>query len=648
MEAKKIIVLVICAPLLLALLLYGGGFIAQMLINYNAWQASGEMLGSGTSPQMPDANFFSCIAASFIWPEGLVSVGLCVAVILFLVLFVFRIGRDGGGTFDSQRKLTYADSGSYGTAGFMNDKEMKAVLECVNVRKTDGIILGRKDKKAVCLPSNTRLNRNIAVYGASGSMKSRAFVRNMILQAVRRGGGESIIITDPKSELFEDMAAYLSMNGYVVRVFNLIRPENSDSWNCLSEIGGNELMAQTFCDTIIRNTSVGHGDPFWDNSEQNLLKALVLYVSLSYKEGKRNIGEVYNLLCNKSEPALTSMFEKLGTGHPAKAPYNIFRQASDTIRGGIIIGLGSRLQVFQNEMIRKITSFDDIDLELPARQKCAYFCITSDQDSTFDFLSSLFFNFLFIRLVRYADTKGDNGCCKVPVNFILDEFPNIGTIVDFKKKISTVRSRSIQIALCFQNLGQLQNRYPDNEWQEILGNTDTQLALGCTDELTAKYLSDRTGDITIGVSSTSKQLSSWQVSNYTPQYRETSSIGRRKLMTMDEVLRMPLEKELVIMRGQKVLMLDKFDFTLHPEAAKLMPCRASDYIPGWAAAEYLEKAARSPKEDGTNVGKGAAPVKEAPAEKPAPTLPGWNAAESAQPAPAEKPAKKRYKEKSDT
>jgi type IV secretion system protein VirD4 len=525
----------------------------------------------------------------------------------------------------------------------MTDEEMKGVLECVDVRKTEGTILGLKGKKAVCLPVDTMLNRNIAVYGASGSMKSRAFVRNMILQAVRRGGGESLIITDPKSEIFEDMAAYLSVNGYTVRVLNLIRPENSDSWNCLSEVRGDELNAQIFCDTIIKNTSTGYGDHFWDTSELNLLKALVLYVSLSCE--KKNIGEVYNLLCNKTEAQLSALIDKLKPGHPAKAPYNIFKQAGDTVRGGIIIGLGSRLQVFQNEMIRKITSHDEIDLELPAREKCAYFCITSDQDSTFDFLSSLFFSFLFIRLVRYADASGDGGRCDVPVNFILDEFPNIGRIVDFKKKISTVRSRAIQISICFQNLGQLMNRYPDNEWQEILGNTDTQLALGCTDELTAKYLSDRTGEITIGVSSMSKTLSTWQVSDYTPQYRETSSVGRRKLMTMDEVLRMPLEKELVIIRGQKVLMLDKYDFTRHPESKKLIKCRASEYIPQWAADEATARASAVLKEDREHELPASSPADAEASSLDPSTLPPAPEAGKPKPTAAEKRPVRKYREK---
>ena len=75
----------------------------------------------------------------------------------------------------------------------------------------------------------------------------------------------------------------------------------------------------------------------------------------------------------------------------------------------MIVGLGSRLQVFQNKLIRQITSYNEINLTRPGYEKCAYFCITSDQDSTFDFLSSLFFSFLFIRLIRYADGYCEGG-----------------------------------------------------------------------------------------------------------------------------------------------------------------------------------------------------------------------------------------------
>lgn len=87
--------------------------------------------------------------------------------------------------------------------------------------------------------------------------------------------------------------------------------------------------------------------------------------------------------------------------------------------------------------------------------------------------------------------------------------------------------------------------------------------------------------VTVGVSSEAKQLNSWRVSDYTPEYRQTKSIGKRKLLTPDEILRLPLDTALVILRGQKVLKVEKYDYTLHPDAQKLTPRKASEHIPEW-------------------------------------------------------------------
>jgi len=330
-----------------------------------------------------------------------------------LIIFLLLRGNNVAGVLDAERNLVYSNEGTYGTAGWMTKKELHAELEVTgDLKCCRGTILGELNGKAVCVPEKTFMNRNVAVYGAAGSMKSRAYVRNMCYQLVCRE--ESIIFTDPKGELFSDMAEYLKAHGYIVRVFNLKTPENSDPWDCLGEIEGSELFAQMFSDVIIKNTINGKGDHFWDNSEMCLLKALCLYVEYgdSYPSEKKNIGEVYKLLTMASGTELYTMFDKLPPSHPAKAPFAIFQQASDNVRGGIIIGLASRIQVFQNSMICDITKgyynadgskkvdengYDiGIDLVLPGKEKCAYFCIISDQDSTFTFLSSLFLSLLFI------------------------------------------------------------------------------------------------------------------------------------------------------------------------------------------------------------------------------------------------------------
>ena len=534
---------------------------------------------------MASPDFFTCLASVFRPPYGVYGVLICIGLLAILLLMVMRMGYSDTGEYDSDRNFIYSAKGTYGTSGWMSRKEMAGVLDLVpDLRKHKGVVLGMLDNKAVCIPENPHINGNLAVYGSSGSMKTRSFCVNRILQAAVRG--ESLIISDPKSELYEKSSEYLRDQGYCVKVFNLVNPENSDSWNCLSEVEGQELMAQLFVDVIIKNTiNNGKGDHFWDSCEMNLLKALVLYVDQSYAEQNRNIGEVYRLLTLSGESDLDSLFENLPPTHPAKAPYSLYKQASDTVRSGVIIGLGSRLQVFQSELIKKITTRDEIDLELPGQERCAYFLVTSDQDSTFDFLASLFLSFCFIKLVRYADKNCEGGKLPVPVHVLGEELTACGTIPDLSRRLSVIRSRNISMSCVFQNLAGLQNRYPLNLWQEILGNCDAQLFLGCTDELTAEFISSRTGLASVSVSSKSKQLGTWRISNYTPEYRETSGVGKRPVLTPDEVLRLPIKQALVIIRGQKVLKVDKMDYSKHPEASKLRSCKASAHIPEWRRLE---------------------------------------------------------------
>jgi len=137
----------------------------------------------------------------------------------------------------------------------------------------------------------------------------------------------------------------------------------------------------------------------------------------------------------------------------------------------------------------------------------------------------------------------------------------------------------------FQNLAGLQNRYPQNLWQEILGNCDVQLFLGCTDPLTAEFVSSRTGLASVAVTSKAKQLGTWRISNYTPEYRETSGVGKRPVLTPDEVLRLPIDEALVIIRGKKILKVDKLDYSKHPDFSLLHSCKASAYVPEWRRLE---------------------------------------------------------------
>lgn len=580
-EKKRKTAIAAATMLGLIALLYLGGFLGQALENYELWMASDGMWDQEPIAA-PNWNPLICFWQAFSL-HGLKAMLLILLLAAGIVLYLKFHDKFSGTDYDP-RGFTKSKTGIYGTANWMTEKDMKSVLELSTPEKARGMILGEYKGQLVCLPESTRLNRHCAIFGASGTMKSRAVIRNALFSAIRRG--ESVLISDPKSEMYNDTAELFRRNGYEVKVLNLVDPAHGDSWNCMSDLNGDTMLAQVLTNVIIGNTSSGKGDHFWDNGESNLLKALVLYTDFdkSLPPERKNLAYVYQLLTRNSEKTLSAMFERLPMDHPARAPFNLFAQSSDTVKSGIILGLGTRLQVLQNEAVKQLVSYSDIDLTAPGSHKCAYYIILSDQETSMAFLSSLFFSFLFIKLTRFADLSPE-GRCPVPVNLVLDEFNNIGRIggapdgSDFCRSLSVIRSRDIRVMIAVQSLGQLQNRYPNNLWAEIIGNCDIQLMLGCTDDVTADYISDRSGDMSILVDSTMTVKKTVTVAQVIPQYRETQGQGKRKLLTPDEVLRLPHEEMLAIIRGQNILKLNKFDYTRHPMSKEMVRTSIMDYCP---------------------------------------------------------------------
>ena len=164
-------------------------------------------------------------------------------------------------------------------------------------------------------------------------------------------------------------------------------------------------------------------DEFWTRTAQNLLNALSLgQVELLKNREDRSISKIYATLATGDIKSIDRYF--LNVRGPGRLSYNIYAQATDSVKQSVVTGLATRLQLFQTKKVRQITDKNDIDLRMPGQEKCAYFCVTSDMDGTFDFIGSLFFSFLFIKLIRLADNNY-NGKLDVETYFLLDEFPNI-------------------------------------------------------------------------------------------------------------------------------------------------------------------------------------------------------------------------------
>ena len=567
------------------------------------------VLSTGIDRSEPGFNLNPLVAIPTLFsPSGRALILLLIFIPLGVWgLLKIRGWEHAGMTHDEKRNFWFSDKDTYGTAELMDDYRMRQCFNCVPEKKcweAEGDIIGIKDGLVLSRPANSRHNKHMAVIGASGSMKSRAIVRNKIIGAKRRG--ESMIVTDPKGELFRDTAIWLRKSGYIVRALNLVSLDKSSGWNFMADAlshcpPGEEIeIVDQMAHVIIQNTggtAAGHSkDDFWDKGERGLLKAIMLYQYYIWKEGTGalSFSWAYKFLLDNDVEEMKTAFNALGTRNPmnaATSAFNIFLKAGEKICPNIHFGLLSRLDLFRNEQIQRITSKDEIDLELPARKKCAYFVITPDQHSTYDFLACLFFTLLFIRLIKYADTKTATGKCDIPVNLILDEFPNIGEIPDFPKKIATVRSRDVNICILFQSIPDLTERYPSPSHWRILNNCDYIIFLGGGDPNTAEYFSERSGEATIMVNTTGESHNKLDPLHFTLDMHESVGAGRRLVLTLNEIQTMAKDNpymELIVMRDQPILQCEKFDYTRDPESKQWEVFAMTDYDPAdplWAVEE---------------------------------------------------------------
>lgn len=541
--------------------------------------------------QLDSLDYFAVLKKTLMVISGGKGI-LAFITILFLIAETALFLVFKGITVESKADYTYADNGNYGTSKFLSLDDYKKFLQITKSSvETDGIILGidPDTKQVVSIPKNHPHNRNIFICGSQGTSKSIAFSRTMVMQCAMRG--ESIFLTDPKGELYRDLALFLKFMGYKVYQWNTVNRWSTDGWDMLQEVHGDEPYENIdiLVNTIIANTGGPEAGDFFDNIEGLLLKAVCLYVLAKYPRKDQNFGSVYNLIQSKSSEELDTMFSELASSDEyasklAFGAYNLFAK-SPTNKGNAILGLGSRLSVFSTDVVQKMLSQPDINVEKLGREKTAIFCIASDTNSTYAVLNALLTSITFIKVMAYADRNG--GKCDIPVHFILEEFVNIGVIPDYTKKLGTARSRDIGMTIIVQNMPQLENRYPKGQAEEIVGGCDFRILLGANDRETGKYFSDLVGSATIDVITNKRSATSSPFSTTTLSGVEgvSEGSGQRSLIMPEEILRMDTDQMLLIVRGQQPIKLQKYKYFYDPNALLLRMYRASDVIPDWAVTK---------------------------------------------------------------
>ncbi len=467
--------------------------------------------------------------------------------IIFAIFFIVGVAR-------SAPKNEYTDF-EHGSSDWSKNGEQYTVL---NNKK--GIILAENNY----LPVDKRGNVNVLVVGGSGSGKSASY---SIPNAYQLLG--SYVFTDPKGELYDRTAGYLKSKGYEIKVLNLVKPQYSDGYNPLMHISS-EIDVDVIANTIVKGQKTGDGgsDPFWDDSAEMLLKALIYYLMATRPEEEQNLASCAELVraanTNGGSNLLTELISKLPYDHPARMNYKSIEIAPEKTYSSILSTLQSKLGKFDSKEIAELTSTDTINFEEIGNKKTAVYVISSDTHTAYDFLLTIFFSQMIQQLYNYADDNG--GALKVPTYFILDEFANIGKIPDFDKKISTSRSRKISFSVILQNLDQLEAVY-EKSYETIIGNCDTHVFLGSNSYKTVEYFSKALGEKTIERDSISI--------NRDRQYFKTGQstsdqVMARALMTPDELRRMDNDLCIIFEKGIKPVKANKYYYFKHKNVADTM------------------------------------------------------------------------------
>ena len=405
---------------------------------------------------------------------------------------------------------------------------------------------------------------NILVVGGSGAGKSRGFALPNIMQCCC-----SMVITDPKAELLRKTGGLLDKQGYEVRVFDLINPDTSFCYNPFEYVHDDKDVLRLISNLIQNTTPIGSqsSDPFWEKSETALLQALMLYLLHEAPPEEQNFAMIMEMLGSAQvkeededyESPLDILFDRLEMRDPdsiAVKQYHIYKQAAGKTAKSILISVGVRLAAFNLPQIAKLTNTDELDLSNMGERKVALFCCIPDADTSLNYLVGMIYSQLFQTLYYMAD-RVHGGALPVPVNCIMDEFPNVSLPNEFEKILATCRSRSIYCSIIIQNMSQLKALFKDS-WESLVGNCDEFLYLGGNEKETHKYVSELLGKETIDTNTYGQTKG--KSGSYSTNFQQSG----RELLQPDEVRMLDNQNALLFIRGERPILDAKYDLMKHP------------------------------------------------------------------------------------
>lgn len=443
-------------------------------------------------------NPFPVFTEKYLPPTMVFYLGFLIAIISSVKSYFFEVEKGIG--FTTKKK----DEGGY--SRWATEKEMKAVLrKIIPIHQTTdaaGIPLINNGKE-IWVDNGEYHN---LIIGSTGSGKTQSMVNPLVKILAKKG--ESMVVTDPKGEIYEENVEMLKSRGYNVVILNFRDPQKGNAWNPLDlpyslHRAGNRDKANELLDDLARNIlyeeNSNNQDPFWENTAANYFAGLALALFDDAEPEQINLNSI-NLMSTVGEDKylgntyINEYFSEKDKLSPAYINVSGTLQAASQTKASILSVFKQKINLFSaRENIAEMLSHSDFDMKDIGRKKTAVFIVIQDEKKTYHSLVTIFIKQCYETLIDVAQESG--GKLPYRTNFILDEFANMPPLKDVTTMVTAARSRAIRFTFIIQNFSQLYQVYGKENGETIKGNCGNIIYLISSELAALEEISKMLGEV---------------------------------------------------------------------------------------------------------------------------------------------------------
>ena len=441
-------------------------------------------------------------------------------IVIYIAALVFLFVTVKNYFFEKESGLgiSFGPKDEKGFSRWATDKEMKNTLKELNVKDKE------YNHAGFPLISNSQKfwvddgeSHNIVI-GSTGTGKTQCVIHPLVKILAKKG--ESMIVTDPKGEIYRESAGLLKQKGYQILVLNFRDPQKGNCWNPLNlpyklYRQGNTDKAMELLDDLATNILYDENsskqDPFWEKTSADYFAGLALGLFEDAKEEEVNINSI-NVMTNVGEEKFgarsTYIKEYFNDKDPAGSAYTCASgtiNAPEDTKNSILSTFRQKIRLFASrENLSEMLSQNDFDIDSIGKQKTAVFMVIQDEKKTYHALATIFIKQCYESLIDVAQ-QTPSGALPVRTNFILDEFQNMPPIKDITTMVAAARSRHIRLTMIVQNFAGLEATYNKEVAQTIRSNCNNLLYLLTTELAALKEISELCGDKMVKVGKGDKE-----------------------------------------------------------------------------------------------------------------------------------------------